>query len=81
MPAQARGLPRRGLILRDVGPVGLILAQDYSPISLFFFFQSQINSRKWYKNPKNVKLISLGSLFSLVFNKNSLMIFSLNREF
>jgi hypothetical protein len=35
--AQARGLPRCGPVLRDVGPVGLILAHDYSQICLFFY--------------------------------------------
>jgi hypothetical protein len=37
--------------------------------------------RKMYKNAKIVKLIFLGLLFSLVFNKNSFVIFSGNKKF
>jgi hypothetical protein len=48
----------------------------------FFFFSGSLKIyRKLKKNPKNMRPIFLGFLFSLVFNKNSFMIFSGNREF
>jgi hypothetical protein len=42
-----------------VGPPGLKSAQVCLLFFLFFFWQDSNNSRKWYKNPKNVKPISL----------------------
>jgi hypothetical protein len=64
-----------------VGPPGPDLAQHYFIFSLFFFCPTLEIGRKCLKNPKNVKPIFLDSLFSIVFNKNSFMIFRTNREF
>jgi hypothetical protein len=50
-------------------------------LSPFLFQNNFRNPWKNIKNPKIVKPIFLGFLFSLEFNKNSFMIFSLNREF
>jgi hypothetical protein len=48
----------------------------------FFFFSGSLKIyRKLKKNPKNMRPIFLGFLFSIVFNKNSFMNFSLNKEF
>jgi len=63
------------------GPTRLKPARHCSSLFLFFFSRILEIHGKLQKNPKIVKLIFLDSLFSLVFNKNSFMIFSLNREF
>jgi hypothetical protein len=70
-----------GAFLPGSGPTGLESAQHYSLFLLFFFRITLEIHGKVSKNPKIVKLIFLDYLFFIEFNKNSFMIFSLNREF
>jgi hypothetical protein len=70
-----------GALLPIVGPPGPDLAQHYYIFSLFFFYPSLEICRKLQKIPKIVKPIFLDFLFSIEFNKNSFMIFRLNKEF
>jgi hypothetical protein len=72
---------RRARIFFRLGLFGLFLARYCSNLFFFFFQQNSNNFRKWQKNPKIVKPIFLGSLFSLEFNKNSFVIFSGNKKF
>jgi hypothetical protein len=71
----------RAPFLCMAGPYGLLLAQYYSNFFIFFFRETLEICRKLQKIRKIVKPIFLGLLFFLEFNKNSFMIFSLNREF
>jgi hypothetical protein len=65
----------------DVGPFELKLAQYCYTFSFFFFSGALKICRKLQKNPKNMRPIFIGFLFSIVFNKNKFVIFSGSKKF
>jgi hypothetical protein len=79
--AKSIGARARTRVSSRLGPRGLDSVQHCSNLFFFFFYEALEIYRKLKKNLKNVKLIFLDSLFFIVFNKNSSMIFRSNREF
>jgi hypothetical protein len=63
------------------GPAGLEPAQHFQSFYFLFFSGTLEIYKKLQKNPKIVKPIFSDFLFSIEFNKNSFMIFRLNKEF
>jgi hypothetical protein len=72
---------RAGAFASGLGRLGWNWPSPVQPFSFFFFSEALEICRNLQKNPKIVKPIFLGFIFSLEFNKNSFMIFRLNKEF
>jgi hypothetical protein len=64
-----------------LGRMGCFWPSTIQTFFIFFFRETLEICRKLQKIHKIVKPIFLGLLFSLEFNKNSFMIFRLNKEF